>query len=142
MDLKSVKRMAVGAFILALALSPLSSNATEEGLRKIRATCYCEHGLTYSGAYTREGIIVGRKEDIGAVAAIYEVADDGGPGDFIGYFEVLDCGAGFDTDKDGRGDSTIKGKTIDIFRNDIDGVKSWIRRYGDYVYIKIIHAEG
>ena len=142
MDLKSVRRTVVGAFILVFLLSPLQSNATAAGLRKIRATCYCEHGLTYSGSYTREGIIAGRKEDIGAVAAIYEVAEDGGVGDFIGYFEVLDCGAGFDTDGDGRGDSTIKGKTVDVFRNDIDGVKSWIRRYGDYVYIKIIHAEG
>ena len=138
----SKKLMAVGAFTLVIALSHIQSNATAAGLRKIRATCYCEHGLTYSGSYTREGIIAGRKEDIGAVAAIYEVADDGGVGDFIGYFEVMDCGAGFDTDGDGRGDSTIKGKTVDVFRNDIDGVKSWIRRYGDYVYIKIIHAEG
>lgn len=138
----SKKIMAVGAFILVLALSHIQSSATAAGLHKIRATCYCEHGITYSGAYTREGIIAGRKEDIGDVAAIYAVAEDGGVGEFIGYFEVLDCGAGFDTDGDGKGDSTIKGKTIDVFRNNIDGVKSWIRRYGDYVYIKLIEAKG
>lgn len=131
--------MVVGAFILALALSPLESSASAAGLHKIRATCYCEHGLTYSGQYTREGIIAGRKEDIGDVAAIYEVAEDGSVGDFIGYFEVLDCGAGFDTDGDGRGDSTIKGQTVDVFRSDMDGVNKWIKRYGDYVYIVIIH---
>ena len=137
------RAMAAAAFILVLvALSPLRSSATAAGLRKIRATCYCEHGLTYSGAYTREGIIAGRKEDIGDVAAIYAVAEDGGVGEFIGYFEILDCGAGFDTDGDGKGDSTILGKTVDIFRNNLSGVKSWIRNYGDYVYIKIIHAEG
>lgn len=138
----SKKIMAVGVFTLVLALSHIQSSATAAGLRKIRATCYCEHGLTYSGAYTREGIIAGRKEDIGDVAAIYSVAEDGGVGEFIGYFEVLDCGAGFDTDGDGKGDSTIKGKTIDVFRNNIDGVKSWIKRYGDFVYIKLIEAEG
>lgn len=138
----SKKIMAVGAFTLVFALSHIQSSATAAGLHKIRATCYCEHGLTYSGAYTREGIIAGRKEDIGDVAAIYAVAEDGGVGEFIGYFEVLDCGAGFDTDGDGKGDSTIKGKTIDVFRNNIDGVKSWIRRYGDYVYIKLIEAKG
>ena len=140
----SKKIMAVGAFTLvfALSLSHIQSSATAAGLHKIRATCYCEHGLTYSGAYTREGIIAGRKEDIGDVAAIYAVAEDGGVGEFIGYFEVLDCGAGFDTDGDGKGDSTIKGRTIDVFRNNIDGVKSWIKRYGDFVYIKLIEAEG
>ena len=140
----SKKIMAVGAFTLvfALSLSHIQSSATAAGLHKIRATCYCEHGLTYSGAYNREGIIAGRKEDIGDVAAIYAVAEDGGVGEFIGYFEVLDCGAGFDTDGDGKGDSTIKGRTIDVFRSNIDGVKSWIKRYGDFVYIKLIEAEG
>lgn len=140
----SKKIMAVGAFTLvfALSLSHIQSSATAAGLHKIRATCYCEHGLTYSGSYTREGIIAGRKEDIGDVAAIYAVAEDGGVGEFIGYFEVLDCGAGFDTDGDGKGDSTIKGRTIDVFRSNIDGVKSWIKRYGDFVYIKLIEAEG
>ena len=138
----SKKIMAVGVFTLVFALSHIQSSATAAGLHKIRATCYCEHGLTYSGAYTREGIIAGRKEDIGDVAAIYAVAEDGGVGEFIGYFEVLDCGAGFDTDGDGKGDSTIKGRTIDVFRNNIDGVKTWIKRYGDFVYIKLIEAEG
>lgn len=138
----SKKIMAVGAFTLVFALSHIQSSATAAGLHKIRATCYCEHGLTYSGSYTREGIIAGRKEDIGDVAAIYAVAEDGGVGEFIGYFEVLDCGAGFDTDGDGKGDSTIKGRTIDVFRSNIDGVKSWIKRYGDFVYIKLIEAEG
>ena len=111
-------------------------------LKKIRATCYCEPGLTYSGCYTREGIIAGRKEDIGKVAAIYAVAEDGSVGEFIGYFEFLDCGAGFDTDGDGKGDSTIKGKTIDVYRDDMERVWKWINDYGDYVYIKIIECEG
>lgn len=140
--MRSRRIMVVAAFILVLATSHIQTSATKAGLRKIRATCYCEHGITYSGCYTREGIIAGRKEDIGDVAAIYEVAEDGGVGDFIGYFEILDCGAGFDTDGDGKGDSTIKGKTVDVFRNDMNGVNEWIKIYGDYVYIKIIKAEG
>ena len=140
--LRNRKIMGMGIFILVLALNPLKGNPTAAGLRRIRATCYCEPGITYSGHYTHEGIVAGRNIDIGDVAAIYAVAEDGGVGEFIGYFEVLDCGAGFDTDGDGKGDSTIKGKTIDVFRNNIDGVKSWIKRYGDYVYIKLIEAEG
>ena len=131
------------AVILSLsAAGSLKGNAAENGLIKLRATCYCEHGLTYSGHYTHEGIIAGRKEDIGNVAAIYEVAEDGSVGEFIGYFEFADCGAGFDTDGDGKGDSTIKGKTIDVFRDDMNGCNKWIKMHGDYVYIKIIQCEG
>ena len=128
--------------MLMVTTSSLRSNAVESELIKIRATCYVEHGITYSGHYTHEGTLAGRKEDIGDVAAIYAVAEDGGVGEFIGYFEFYDCGAGFDTDGDGRGDSTIKGKTVDIFRNNLSRAKAWIKTYGDYVYIKRIEAEG
>lgn len=136
------KIMGMGIFILVLALSPLQSSATAAGLRRIRATCYCEPGITYSGHYTHEGIVAGRNIDIGDVAAVYAVAEDGGVGDFIGYFEFMDTGAGIDTDGDGKGDSIKKGKSIDIFRNDLASAKGWIKKYGDYVYFKIIDAEG
>ena len=140
--MKKLKMVSIAIIILASCAGLRSSAAPSSDLIKIRATCYCEPGLTYSGCYTREGIISGRKEDIGKVAAIYEVAEDGNVGDFIGYFEFLDCGAGFDTDGDGKGDSTIRGETIDIFRDDMDGVKNWIKLHGDYVYMKVINCEG
>lgn len=140
--MKKLKMVSMAIIILASCAGLRSSAAPSSDLIKIRATCYCEPGLTYSGCYTREGIIAGRKEDIGKVAAIYEVAEDGSVGDFIGYFEFLDCGAGFDTDGDGKGDSTIKGKTIDVFRDNLDRVWKWVHDYGDYVYIKIIECEG
>lgn len=140
--MKKLKMVSIAIIILASCAGLRSSAAPSSDLIKIRATCYCEHGLTYSGCYTREGIIAGRKEDIGKVAAIYEVAEDGNVGDFIGYFEVLDCGAGFDTDGDGKGDSTIKGETIDVFRDNLDRAWKWVHDYGDYVYIKIIECEG
>lgn len=140
--MKSKKIVGMGVFILVLALNPLKGNATAAGLRRIRATCYCEPGITYSGHYTHEGIVAGRKCDIGDVAAIYAIAEDGGVGDFIGYFEYMDTGAGMDTDGDGKGDSIIKGKSIDVFRDTLGGTKAWIRTYGDYVYVKIIEAEG
>ena len=54
----------------------------------------------------------------------------------------MDTGAGMDTDGDGKGDSIIKGKSIDVFRDTLGGTKAWIRTYGDYVYVKIIEAEG
>ena len=54
----------------------------------------------------------------------------------------MDTGAGMDTDGDGKGDSIKKGKSIDVFRNNLADAKEWIRTYGDYVYVKIIEAEG
>ena len=86
--MKSKKIVGMGVFILVLALNPLKGNATAAGLRRIRATCYCEPGITYSGHYTHEGIVAGRKCDIGDVAAIYAIAEDGGVGDFIGYLSI------------------------------------------------------
>ena len=63
-------------------------------------------------------------------------------GDFIGYFDFYDTGSGIDTDGDGKGDSIKKGKSVDVYKNDMSEAKEWIRTYGDYVYIKIIEAEG
>ena len=88
------------------------------------------------------GVIAGRKEDLGKVAALYAVAEDGSVGEFIGYFDFYDTGAGIDTDGDGRGDSIKKGKSVDVFRETMTDAKKWIKTYGDYVYIQYIEAEG
>ena len=66
----------------------------------------------------------------------------GGVGEFIGYFDFYDTGAGIDTDGDGKGDSIKKGKSVDVFRNSLDDCNKFIKTYGDYVFIKIIEAEG
>lgn len=76
------------------------------------------------------------------MAALYAIDENGDPGEFIGYFDFYDIGAGIDTDGDGKGDSIIKGKSVDVFRNSMAEAKRWIRTYGDYVFIKIIKAEG
>ena len=44
---------------------------------------------------------------MGCAAALYDVKEDGSIGDFIGYYEVLDTGAGIDRYGDGLGDSII-----------------------------------
>lgn len=125
-----------------LATVPLSSGAEYNGLKKIRCTCYCEPGLTRSGHYTHEGIIAGRKEDLGKVAALYAINKDGSIGEFIGYFDFYDTGAGMDSDGDGVGDTIRNGKSVDIFKDTLAEAKAHIKKYGDYVYIKIIEAEG
>lgn len=127
---------------VVVANSPIRCTASDSELREIRCTCYIEPGVTKSGHYTHEGVIAGRKEDLGKVAALYAVAEDGSIGEFIGYFDFYDTGAGIDTDGDGKGDSIKKGKSVDVFRDDMKAAKKWIKTYGDYVYMQIIDAEG
>jgi hypothetical protein len=132
-----VKKVIVGFLLCVLAI-PLHVSA----ISKIRCTCYVEPGVCASGHYTRDGVVAGRRSDLGRVAAIYRCDTDGQLGEFIGYYEFLDTGAGIDTDGDGKGDSIKKGLSIDVFKNSLDEAKDWISEYGDYVYIQYIDAEG
>ena len=111
-------------------------------LQKKRCTCYLDSGITASGCYTRPGVIAGRREDFGKVAAIYRCDTGDQMGEFIGYFEFLDTGAGIDTDGDGKGDSLIKGLSVDIYMSNETEMNDFISEYGDYVYIKYIDAKG
>ena len=79
---------------------------------------------------------------MGCAAALYDVKEDGSIGDFIGYFEVLDTGAGIDTDGDGCGDSIINGQSIDVWMPDDAAVSEWQREHNDYVYILLIPGVG
>ena len=131
-----------GFFILA-TVSALNVNAQDGGeLQKIRCTCYCHDGITASGQYTRDGVLAGKRDWLGKTAALYRHNANGKLGEFIGYYEFLDTGAGIDTDGDGVGDSIKRGKSIDVYKADMIEVNDWIAEYGDYVYIKIIDAEG
>lgn len=135
--------MAAGVlFISVILLNPIKGNATGSDLKQIRCTCYCEGGVTKSGHYTNDHVIAGRKEDLYNVAAVYAIAEDGSLGEFIGYFDFYDTGAGIDSDGDGKGDTIRSGKSVDIFRNSLADCKKFTKTYGDYVYIKIIEAEG
>lgn len=121
-----------------LILNPLRVNAE---LVKKRCTCYVEPGITASGYYTRDGVIAGRKKDLGRVAAIYRCTDDQ-IGEFIGFYEFKDTGAGIDTDGDGKGDSIKKGLSIDVYKSTLEEAYDWRAEYGDYVFIQYIDAEG
>ena len=135
---KAILLIVLGLFLC----TALKAGADNAGLKKIRCTCYNDKGITASGHYTRKGIISGRKCDIGRVAAIYQIGEDGQIGEFIGYFEFLDTGAGMDSDGDGKGDTIKKGLSVDVFKDTYKEAKEWISEYGDYVYIKYIDAEG
>jgi hypothetical protein len=110
--------------------------------QKIRCTCYIEHGITASGQKTRPHTAAGPREWLGCVGALYQVKEDGTMGDFIGYYEFTDTGAGIDTDGDGKGDTIINGESIDVWEPDIEMAQEWIDINGDYVYMKLIRGKG
>lgn len=91
---------------------------------------------------TRYGIVAGRKEWIGYTAELNAVNEDGSVGEFIGFFEFQDTGAGMDSDGDGIGDTIKDGQSIDVWINSLSEAYAWRDRYGDYVYIKIFKAKG
>lgn len=108
----------------------------------VRCTCYIEHGITASERKTREGIIAGRKEWLGMAAVLYEIKEDGTLGDFIGYYEFCDTGAGIDTDNDGNGDTIETGNSVDVWQPNMESAIAWVKEHGDYVYMQIVPAVG
>ena len=73
------KMLFTGSSILCAALlacTSLNCTAKDTDLHKIRCTCYIEPGVTRSGHYTHEGVIAGRKEDLGKIAALYAIDED------------------------------------------------------------------
>lgn len=111
----------------------------------IRATCYVWTGNRCAdGSWPKVGVsVAGKREWLGKTAILHAVDEETGDiGEFIGYFEFTDTGAGIDTDGDGEGDSIRNGTSIDIYRETLDGCYEWIREYGDYVYMQIVDAKG
>ena len=108
----------------------------------VRCTCYIDSGTTASGIQTRNGIIAGRKEWLGMAAVLYEIKEDGTLGDFIGYYEFCDTGAGIDTDNDGNGDTIRTGNSVDVWQPNMKSARNWVKEHGDYVYMQIVPAVG
>lgn len=127
---------------LGLFLCTSLNVSAESELVKKRCTCYVEPGITASGYYTRDGVIAGRRSDLGKVAALYRCDTDDQIGEFIGFYEFRDSGAGIDTDGDGKGDSIKKGLSIDVYKPSLEEAYDWRMEYGDYVYVQYIEAEG
>ncbi|MCQ2088013.1 MAG: hypothetical protein MJZ37_08155 [Bacilli bacterium] len=125
-----------GTYMDVYALEPVLGDPFMERV-KIRCTCYLDTGITASGVYTRQGIIAGKKEWMGCVAILWTI-----DGEYIGIYEVLDTGAGIDTDHDGKGDSIKTGNSIDVWMPDMESAKEWVKKYGDYVYFMLYKAEG
>ena len=109
----------------------------------MRCTVYTgyEGSVTADGSKVREGIVAGKSEWLGYTCIIYE-NNNGKVGKLIGIYEFKDTGAGIDTDGDGKGDSIKNGKSIDVYRNNLDRCYDWVDKYGDYVFIQIVKAAG
>ena len=139
----------IGFFILLfLYLAEVPSTCTASAAESfdspavIRCTCYCDYGTTANGQQTRPNTAAGKSEWLGYVAALYEVNPDGSMGDFIGYYEFTDTGAGIDTDSDGVGDTIKNGESIDVWQPTLQDCYDWVGSHGDYVYMKIIRGVG
>lgn len=110
--------------LLALTMaSSLSMNNVDDATYT-RVTCYTWTGnKTASGVYPEEGMVAGKREDIGKICLIYDKDKN-----YIGAFLIADTG----------GQSIRQGKNIDVYRDSLDRCYEWINTYGDYCYIKII----
>ena len=103
------KKLRAIAIILMITL--LSVNADARGNyeyvepacyyvpQKIRCTCYCEHQGTATLKMPYVGIAAGKKDWMWDVAELNAINEDGSIGEFIGYFEIRDTGAGMETEK-------------------------------------------
>ena len=98
-------------------------------VQQMEATAYC-HGTTRcDGGAVRTGICAGKKEWYGKIAAI-DLDDNGSPGEFLGYFEILDTG----------GDERIKsGAVLDIYIPDHDACIEFGRQK---VIVSLVDGEG
>ena len=136
----------LGTMILLNLINPSKVDALDSDPNvlptKIRCTCYLDSGITKSGKITRHGVAAGKIEWLGKVGALYQVDEEGKLGDFIGYFEFLDTGAGIDLNNDGIGDSIKAGESIDIWQDSRDSLNQWIAENGDYVYLLLIDGKG
>lgn len=144
------KKLRAIAIILMITLLGVNARGNYEYVepacyyvpQKIRCSCYCEHQGTATLKMPYVGIAAGKKEWMWDVAELNAINEDGSIGEFIGYFEIRDTGAGMDTDGDGKGDSIKNGMSIDVWVDSLADAYEWRDKYGDYVYIKLIKGDG
>lgn len=108
--------------LLLMAIVAISVQPKPEP-QLMRVTCYLPTGNpTASGVYPEEGMCASNWQHMGQIAVLYDMNME-----YIGEFEVTDTGGAR---------SLRNGTSIDIFRNDMDGAKTWIKTYGDYCYVE------
>lgn len=136
-------KILASTFLLSLLFSNTSYAITpqEAEMIPILTTAYYYGNVTASGCKAREGIAAGKREWLGKTLMAWERNQDGSIGEFLGYWEILDTGFGADSDGDGIG-SIQEGKVIDMYFENLDRCKSWMKQTNGKLYIKVFDAEG
>ena len=96
---------------LCAALLALASVAATPATLRVRATAYCQAGLTKAGTSTHTGIIAADPKVL-PVGSVLRIVD----GPSAGVYTVMDTGA------------AVKGRTIDIFIPDCARAKRFGRQ--------------
>lgn len=95
----------------------------------MEVTAYCYGSTRCDGGAVRIGTCAGKPEWYGKVAAVY-LDNNGSPGEFLGYFEILDTG----------GNERIQnGSVLDIYLQDYDACIEFGRQK---VIVSVIDGEG
>lgn len=127
---KGIKN-AILMILIAISACYLRADAKSipEGCELLRCTCYTPTGSkTATGIWPYEGVCASNREHLGMVAVVWTQ-----DGTFLGFFECKDTG----------GHPGLKnGTRIDIFRNDMNGVREWQNTVGDWVIVQWIKGEG
>lgn len=150
--MKIGKKKLIATMLLMLLFSVLCGNSAKADVHSIdpygeptmiRATCYTWTGQPCAnGQYPVEGLsVAGKEEWLGKTIIMYAVGSNGGIGEFIGYFQFTDTGYGISVPESEKGTIQL-GRSIDVYRDNENGVNEWIATYGDYVYIQIVDAKG
>lgn len=96
---RKVKIAIVAVLLFALMAKIMIAHAAEieevapvqPEYKKMQATAYCLTGKRCDGGAVRRGIASAAPEYYGMTAAVY-INDDGKPGEFLGWYEILDTG--------------------------------------------------
>lgn len=96
---RKVKIAIVAVLLFALMAKIMIAQAAEieevapvqPEYKKMQATAYCLTGKRCDGGAVRRGIASAAPEYYGMTAAVY-INDDGKPGEFLGWYEILDTG--------------------------------------------------
>lgn len=119
----------IAGVIAAVYMTAVSIFGEEIEMQKVRCTCYLPTGnRTADGTVPYEGIIASNREHLGQMCMLFDM-----DGNFIALMEARDLG----------GHKKLRnGTAIDVYRDNMDRAKEWVRTYGDYVQIIWIDAEG
>ncbi|MBQ0112381.1 MAG: hypothetical protein KBT03_04545 [Bacteroidales bacterium] len=112
--------------LLVLNVRQIETPRTEPVL--MRVTCYLPTGnKTASGVYPKEGMCASNRENLGKYAVVYDQE-----GEMIGIYLCADTGS----------NKKLKnGTAIDIYRDDMESAKAFIKAHGDFQYVAIVDKE-